>query len=134
MLSYYPCERKTLRWYKKIFVHTLMILVVNGYHLHNMYTVGQKVSLYDFRLRVLERLLTQPAIAPVPTPPRNAPHRIAKVGGQNARGDSNRKRCRQCFKEGRKNKKTLYCCEVCPDKPGLCPGKCFDVYHLNKTT
>ncbi|KAF0722040.1 piggyBac transposable element-derived protein 4-like [Aphis craccivora] len=35
MLSYYPCERKTLRWYKKLGIHFIQILLLNWYLLYN---------------------------------------------------------------------------------------------------
>lgn len=136
MMSYYPCERKSLRWYKKIFVHILQMLVINAYHLHNMHNHVQgrrKMTMYDFRLKVLEELLTPPAGAPVHTPPRNALHRIVKSEERDERGGTKRKRCRECFKDGKKTKRTIYVCDGCPDKPGLCPEKCFDKFHLNKT-
>lgn len=32
MQSYYPLERKTLRWYKKTIIHTFQMLIVNSLH------------------------------------------------------------------------------------------------------
>lgn len=134
MLAYYPCERKTLRWNLKIFVHVLQMFLVNAYHLHNMYTTGSKLSLYDFRLKLLEQMLPpKDNVARAITPQRGAAHRIAKSQEQDARGGTKRKRCRQCFKTEPKEKRTMYFCEVCPDQPGLCPGKCFDTYHKDIT-
>lgn len=40
MLSYYPCERKTLRWYKKVFIHILQQLLLNAF----FYTVKMNVK------------------------------------------------------------------------------------------
>jgi len=31
MMSYYPAERKTLRWYKKIAIHFLQICLLNSH-------------------------------------------------------------------------------------------------------
>lgn len=33
MLSYYPCERKTIRWYKKIGIHFFQLLLLNSYYI-----------------------------------------------------------------------------------------------------
>jgi len=35
MLSYYPCKRKTLRWYNKLGIHFIQILLLNSYLLYN---------------------------------------------------------------------------------------------------
>ncbi|KAK9703097.1 Transposase IS4 [Popillia japonica] len=59
LLAYYPCERKTIRWPSKIFVHILQLIMINAYHLYNKYS-GTRLSLYDFRLSVIGSLLKQP--------------------------------------------------------------------------
>ncbi|XP_069695180.1 piggyBac transposable element-derived protein 4-like, partial [Periplaneta americana] len=38
MFSYYPCERKTVRWYKKIGIHLFQIMLLNAHNLHSQYT------------------------------------------------------------------------------------------------
>ena len=38
------------------------------------------------------------------------------------------KRCRECYKK-KIRKETRCHCDVCPAKPGLCEGTCFDDYH-----
>lgn len=58
MLSYNSCQRKTLRWYKKIFVHVLQMLLLNAHKLFNNHYPTQ--SLYDFRLSVIRNLLPAP--------------------------------------------------------------------------
>jgi hypothetical protein len=55
MTSYYPFERKTIRWYKKIGIHCIYLLLLNSYFLYNKY--AKKTSLYEFRLSVIEVLL-----------------------------------------------------------------------------
>ncbi|CAK1592605.1 unnamed protein product [Parnassius mnemosyne] len=62
MLSYYPCERKTMRWYKKIFFHTLQMSLSNAFHLYeyNKFSTNSKLNFYDLRLHILEKLLPKP--------------------------------------------------------------------------
>ena len=55
MTSYYPFERKTLKWYKKVGIHCIHLLLINSYFLYNKY--AKKTSLYEFRLSVIESLL-----------------------------------------------------------------------------
>lgn len=38
MLSYYPCERKTVRWYKKLFFHFLQKILLSSYLLYSKYS------------------------------------------------------------------------------------------------
>lgn len=47
MMAYYPSERKTLRWYKKDFVHFVQVMLVNGLALYNSTNFDrQKVNTY----------------------------------------------------------------------------------------
>lgn len=131
LLSYYPCERKTLRWYKKIFIHVLQLIMVNSMQLYNMHTVDKKMSLYDFRFSVLESLLP-PKHTPTLTPPRNALHKLVQVEDRDKKGDRKRKECRVCYKTEKKRKMTTYTCSVCPGKPGLCAVNCFDKFHKDQ--
>jgi hypothetical protein len=55
MLSYYPCERKTIRWYKKIGIHYFQIFLLNSYYLYVENV--KKCNLYDFRLSVITALV-----------------------------------------------------------------------------
>lgn len=133
MLSYYPCERKTLRWYKKIFVHFLQMIMINSLHLYSRYqdVNKPKMALYDFRLSVIEALLPPQIPQSVSTPPgRRIMHRLVKNEELDSKGSRKRKRCRVCGKNGIK-KLTTYMCEVCPDKPGMCEIDCFDKFHEN---
>lgn len=58
MLSYYPCERKVLQEYKKVFVHVVQTILLNSHVLQNMYQ--EKMSLYEFRLEIIRALLPPP--------------------------------------------------------------------------
>lgn len=129
MVSYYPCDRKTLRWHKKIFVHFLQVVMVNSFYLYNMHNINNKMTLYDFRMNVIQHLLPQKQPQVLQTPTTGSMHRLSIT--EKRRGDSNRrksKRCRVCYKEG-VAKKTMYYCSVCPGEPGLCEIRCFDKYH-----
>ncbi|XP_046684891.1 piggyBac transposable element-derived protein 4-like [Homalodisca vitripennis] len=130
MVSYYPCERKNLRWHKKIFVHFLQVVVVNSFYLYNMYN-SDRLSLYDFRVRVLEDLLPPKEAPLLITPTRNSMHRLSKSMKRKGNGKSVTRRCRVCYQEG-KRKETVYYCAVCPDEPALCELGCFDKYHEGK--
>lgn len=130
MMAYYPCERKSLRWYKKIGIHIVYMSLINSYFLYKKF-VRPRISLYDYRLEVLERLLPEKAnrnperrIDPgLHTPKRNVQ---AGDGRKHAR-----RRCTICS-QNKVRKDTIYHCPACPGTPALCLEPCFGVFHKRK--
>lgn len=55
LMSYYPCERKTFRWYKKVGIHILQQLLLNSYLLYCQNE--RKIPFYNFRLNIIRSLL-----------------------------------------------------------------------------
>lgn len=49
MMSYYPCETKILRWYKKIFIHVLQMLMVNAHYVFNEVHLAVGIEKYHCR-------------------------------------------------------------------------------------
>lgn len=128
MQSYYPFERKTLRWYKKVFVHIIHMLLMNSHKLYCMHI--EKMSFYDYRIEVIRSLL-KPGAALIPNPPQAEPdvvHTLKKIEERDNRNRLKRKQCRVCTKQGKKIKTTFFCGN-CGDDPGLCLGECFRTYH-----
>lgn len=129
MMAYYPCVRKTLRWYKKLGIHMFQLLFYNAFILYTKYS-GKRLSYYNFRLAVLEKILPEVNTAK-PNPVKQvASHFPVKIEGKNESGRVLRKRCKVCWKN-KVRKDSSYHCTVCPDAPGLCIGKCFEEYHRN---
>lgn len=129
MMAYYPCERKTLRWYKKIAIHFLQISMPNAYLLYTQNV--KKMLYYNFRLSVIESLLSskinQPTMSQTLVPPEtHFPNKVEK----NEKHRLIRKRCRQCAIEG-KRAESSYFCAKCENQPGLCLDTCFEKYHKN---
>jgi hypothetical protein len=60
-LPYYPCHRKTLRWYKKISmyvcIHIFQLLLLNSFFLNKKYT-NSGMS-HDVRLIIIKNLLPE---------------------------------------------------------------------------
>lgn len=125
MSAYYPMIRKTLRWYKKIGIHMFQLYLQNAHSLFNKYS-GRKLSLYQFRLEILEKLL--PDELQQIEAHRNLEHLPTKIEIRNENHRILRKKCRMCGKN-KIRKDTPYHCPTCPDKPGLCLGACFRKYH-----
>lgn len=128
MLSYYPCERKTVRWYKKVFVHVLQVAMVNAWSLYKLAYVDKKITLYDYRHIVIKSLLPAAIESPASISTKKRPnHILSKVPFDQA-GKRRKKRCRVCSKEGKRSD-VVFFCPACPDEPGLCPVRCFDKFH-----
>lgn len=85
MTSYYPSENKTLRWYLKIFVHFLQIIMMNAHKLRNCYNSRNTKSLYDFRLEVIGAMLPAKQQSPL-RPPRNSLHVLSKTSVRDTKG------------------------------------------------
>ncbi|XP_025423083.1 piggyBac transposable element-derived protein 4-like [Sipha flava] len=126
MHSYYPFTRKTIRWYKKIGIHIIQMLLMNSFYLYNQYHAGPKISLYDFRLSILSELL------PKYPKPRSFSvlhtNHFPKTHDVGKSGRPNRKRCHLCYSKGIR-KDTTYFCPSCPEKPSLCHQPCFKNFH-----
>lgn len=134
MLSYYPCERKTVRWYKKLFFHFLQIILLNSYLLYSKYSTATKMSFLDFRFSIIKHLLKstqQPRktqlVKPTMSPTGNTIHLPTKCE-KGARGKILRKKCRLCITRGKRTD-TSYICTACPGLPALCLNHCFEAYH-----
>lgn len=129
MMAYYPNTHKTVRWYKKLAIHIFQIALLNSYLLYNKYS-GRKSNFYDYRLKVIGALLPQTTVTPRPKPKPSQEHFPIKITAKNSVGRVIRKRCKMCHQK-KIRKESLYHCEICPDKPGLCITECFVDYHRN---
>lgn len=127
MMSYYPSLRKTLFWYKKLAVHVFQLLLFNSYILHQKYS-GSKMNFYDFRLAVIEKLL--PVLSEESNKRQVAKHIPTKIKTNDTGSRRPRKRCRVCS-ENKLRKDTVWECQACQDKPGLCNDPCFSLFHKN---
>lgn len=124
LMAYYPCERKSLRWYKKLGFHILHMLLVNAYLLYKKKT-NNKMSLYDFRINIIENLVPE---KPQTLPTKNKNHTPLKNPvGNNGRVIS--RRCTVCYNTGKIRKETTFHCGGCENQPYLCIGQCFETYH-----
>ena len=124
MLSYYSCERKNVRWYKKLFLHIFQVMVYNAYYLFVKFS-GETMPFYDFRLQIITQLLNKTAVPTVTVGSRK--HIPTKIPLKNAKGETKR-RCKVCATKNIR-RDTVYECTKCVDRPGLCIGECFALYH-----
>jgi hypothetical protein len=129
LMSYYPCEHKSLRWYKKLALHIFQLMLTNTYILYNKYS-GHKKTLYDFRLELIESLLSVDS-----RPVSRAPSRTivsSHFPSHSKAGEKHKvqKRCRVCHEKGIRKAVTTICPD-CDGEPGLCLRPCFQLFHDN---
>lgn len=128
MLSYYSALRKTIRWYKKIGLHVLEIMLFNAHIMYNQSEGGQ-MRMLRFREKVTLHLLGNVDLQPTHTAPRAETfHHLVSVPPTEKK-ERPTKPCRQCTKNGRR-RETRYICPECPEKPALCVNPCFKEYHV----
>lgn len=144
--SYYSCLRKTLKWYKKLFLHLFHLSLINAYILYSKFSPAEKkLSHLDFKIALCNSLINEAPQTPKPQINKGRKHSAEKparllerhfaeyipVTGENKR----RRPARDCFacnlpkqqRDGFKRKQTSHWCPDC-QKP-LCLPECFRVYH-----
>lgn len=125
MMSYYTCEHKSMRWYKKVGIHIFQMMMLNAYYLYQMKI--KQISLHDFRHEVLTSLLPPPTNGNEQVTYNNAVHLPAHLP-KDDKGNTKRKRCKHCWDTTQYRRNTLCFCPDCPKQPGLCL-ECFRVFH-----
>lgn len=151
LIKYYHMERRTIKWYKKLFFHLLDMAVHNSCIVYRQDTKSD-ISTLNFRLKLVDEILL--ATGPDPTcrggitgRPRSAGTDLARLNSHNHYPSHNPeseitgrvkfRSCRICNPRNRdaadrnanrRRKETLYCCPMCGDIP-LCPSPCFRKWH-----
>ena len=139
------CVRKSLKWYKKMFMHIIDITVLNCYNLW-MVKTGKKTSLRLFQKSLIRQLMSRYGKVTPVTPRRShtqqgPPDRLQAKDylsrhflehtNLNAAGKYTQRRClvcaQTCVQENRRRKGVCYQCHEC--KVPLCPTPCFKIYH-----
>lgn len=128
MMSYYPCERKTIRWYKKIGIHFFQLFMLNSYYLFINHE--RKITFYDYRLSVISSLCESHNILPrLPVKSQINSIHLPKKLPKNKKNVYLRKRCKLCYSKGKKRVTTIFYCPGCDDEPALCLENCFQEFH-----
>ncbi|CAN2387481.1 Lin-9 DREAM MuvB core complex component [Pristimantis euphronides] len=122
-------------WYKKLAVHLVQMALYNAYVLSQC--AGYGGTFLDFQEVVIMTLIfkdqkrkgssTSSSIDDVRIVP--GQHFPCEVPQTRKKGRS-QKRCRVCSRKGVR-KDTIYQCDTCPLKPGLCMKDCFRIYHTS---
>ncbi|KAL0868269.1 hypothetical protein ABMA27_007800 [Loxostege sticticalis] len=126
MMSYYTCEHKTMRWYKKVGIHIFQTMLLNAYFLFNM-KMGKTMDYLEFRKVVITKLLALPPEGHRVDRQANRIHLPAHLP-KDQKGNTKRRRCKYCWYTKKVRKNCLFYCPDCENEPGLCL-KCLRTYH-----
>ena len=136
MMSSYSFERKLIKWWRKVFFWMLEVLINNAHVLYKLHTsTTQKLTMKEFR-RELAVQLCQDVVRAEPHPIRRHDQTLESLCGRHFAEKSKKRRdCRVCSNKNRGGQRRLVntFCAICSDKPFLCIGECYKVYHTRLT-
>jgi len=147
IVQYYDVLRRCVKWWKKLFLHMLNILVVNAYILHQKYGQQQRVKRthMSYRQALVKMLIESAPNAPRPQRSGRKPEQLSRLTERHfiqhikpKPGAKKQRVVRDCVvcnrkkqqREGFKRKQTAYECEQCA-KP-MCNPECFKRFHTLK--
>jgi hypothetical protein len=138
LMSYYPFDRRQVKWWKKVFFHMFMMMVVNSFIIHKS-TQKKSVHLVEYVTKLSEMLadkggLENENLATVSTSAnrlsaRHFPEKIPPTENSS----TPQRRCKVCSSKSKTisgkalRKDTRYYCKEC--NVGLCFPECFRIYH-----
>lgn len=132
-MSYYHFERKTVRWWRKVFFWIVEVAMVNSYIIYTRHTdARRKLTHKDFRKDLVMALCDEQRNL---RSCRHVPRRDVTLerlrGSHFPDKDQTRRDCRVCSVRGAGGQRHLtpYICSTCSDRPHLCIGECFKRYH-----
>jgi hypothetical protein len=130
----YNPGRKTVRWFQKLGLHLIHLLVRNAWIVYNK-SGGQLEFSKFLKVCIEELVLNTGSGRKRPAPATRGNGRAAAAGQHFPRRIPPRpgqprpaKRCRMCYAAGTV-KHSVYCCMQCNTQPGLCVDGCFQQWH-----
>lgn len=135
----YNFERKSVKWWRKMFFYLLEVALVNSYILFHIAQEKNnekpQLSHLQYRKKVIEQLVGSVRSQRKKRGRRSNQDFAERLNnkthflGQVARGSS--KDCAVCSnrKVPGERRKTVYFCKTCSGHPGLHPTDCFERYH-----
>ena len=133
---YYSFQRKSFKWWKKVFFWLLEVSVVNSYILYKETTPTRPDSHLAFRRQLIRQLVSHLDFSERPWPGR---HRVRDSlerlqPGKHFLSSGKRRDCAVCSdRSGGMRHMTTYFCQTCSDHLPLHPDKCFEHYHTARS-
>lgn len=141
MKEVYEIDRKSKKWWHRIFFYFVDACVVNAFVLHKCLPVN-RFEMKDFRRKIVHGLVSQRKtevetnISKKPVPFNSSkpqvPLEVRESGSNHQPARTTRRRCAACSTK-KKPVQTMWMCSIC--KVPLCLGKtktCFQEYHGKK--
>lgn len=136
----YPSMRKTIKWYKKLFLHMLDITLYNSLVIWRNLNPHKRMTYLDFRLAVARKLVEEHHIQrPIHTGGRKSKkpavlrlkekHFASRIPPTGKKKYASR-RCVVCKNKGLR-KEVRIMCAACGEVP-LCFEPCFEIYHTHR--
>ena len=129
---HYAFQRKTRKWWRKVFFWLVETTVVNSYVLYkeSVLAIGdQPRSHLTYRRTVLETLAIRCISSAPPRLQSGRPRKTPRLEGDPEHLNQHRE-CVVCGlgKKGSRHR-TLHYCKTCAGNPSLHPDRCFKYYH-----
>ena len=132
MMAYYSFQRKSIKWWRKVFFWLLEVVVNNAHVLYKTHTSStRKLTLKEFR-RELAVQLCHGVVREDSATYQRHDQSVERLRGRHFPDKARKRRdCRVCSKRGSAGERKLVntFCNTCTDKPALCVGECFRLYH-----
>lgn len=135
---YYSFERKTRKWWRKVFFWMMESTIVNSFIIYKE-VVADPSSHLSYRRRVIEILATRCITSAPPRPRAGRPCKRPRLEdtperlNQHLHVMGKREQLRDCtvcsIQVVGARHRTVYYCKTCPDNPTLHPDTCFERYH-----
>ena len=134
--AYYAFERKTRKWWRKVFFWMMETAVVNSYIIYKEIVASPRSHL-AYRRTVLEILATRCITNAPPRPRSGRPSKRPRLEESPVRLNQHlhvmgkREQLRDCIVCSLQivGARPGYYCQTCPDNPALHPDTCFERYH-----
>ena len=129
VIGKYNTLRKTDKYWKTIFYHLLDIARVNSYILYKEHTGNKGMKQLDFNVQLIKQLCNIPEDAPVPI---YEPTDTIKDHQPIVMVQDNKKNCKRCYSNDKKQLKTVFYCKIC--EHSFCLNKsrnCMADAHFN---
>jgi len=145
--GYYNCgDRKTLKWWKKVFLWGFEVALVNSFILYSEYhktlnPIDYSTNLKTFRKQLVARLIPWPrsdynsrpgvrtsGVDPLESEAPASPASLSSVPHLIGKREKSSRICVVCNANNKK-KETVYYCKTCPSNPYLHIPDCFNLFH-----
>ena len=145
--GYYNCgDRKTLKWWKKVFLWGFEVALVNSFILYSEYhktlnPIDYSTNLKTFRKQLVARLIPWPrsdynsrpgvrtsGVDPLESETPASPASLSSVPHLIGKREKSSRMCVVCNANNKK-KETVYYCKTCPSNPYLHIPDCFNLFH-----